>query len=376
MGNEQNNLVMESTMGESTSHWCLTGQLTDFDSVQVINIDCSPFQIGRKEGLSLTLPSLAVSYLHAEILIEHDALLIRDLDSTNGTFKNGSRISKTELLKEGDQLKFANILLRVNRTRSQAAIQPPVEMQQSAEAEQTLSDFDRFLRMRTVVPHFQPIISLKDGTIVGCEVLARSRVENLQTPNEMFQAASRLNLEAELSRTLRLIGFEKGTMLWQTPRLFINTHADELATLDLFESLRRIRDINQDLPITLEICEPAARDKDLIYRFRQILTSLNMGLAYDHFGMGQTRRSELAAVRPDYVKFDMRLITEIHLASTPQRALLANFVQMVRDLGIVPVAMGVESESEHACCCEVGFELGQGFFYGKPSASVPSSASV
>ena len=202
MVNALNSLVTGSTMGETPSHWCLSGQLTDYDSVQVINIDCSPFQIGRKEGLSLTLPSLAVSYLHAEILIEHDALLIRDLGSTNGTFKNGARIFKTELLKEGDQLKFANTLLRVNRTPTQAAIQPPVELQQPANAEQTLSDFDRFLRMRTVVPHFQPIVSLTDRTIVGCEILARSRVENLQTPNEMFQAASRLNLEAELSRTL------------------------------------------------------------------------------------------------------------------------------------------------------------------------------
>ena len=248
---------------------------------------------------------------------------------------------------------------------------PKWRCRQPAHTELTLSDFDRFLRMRTMVPHFQPIISLKDRTIVGCEVLARSRVENLQTPNEMFLAAARLNLEAELSRTLRLIGFEKGTMLCQTPCLFINTHADELATFDLFESLRRIREINRDLPITLELREPAARDTDLVYRFRQILTSLNMRLAYDQFGMGQTRRSELAAVRPDYVKFDMHLIREIHLAPTSQQALLANFVQMVRDLGIVPVAMGVESESEHACCCDVGFELGQGYFYGKPSASLP-----
>ncbi len=248
MGNEQQSLVMGSTMGESSSHWYLTGQLTDYDSVQVINIDCSPFQIGRKEGLSLTLPSLAVSYLHAEILIEHGALLIRDLDSTNGTFKNGARLSKTELLKEGDQLKLADILLRVNRTLAEVAIQPRVEMPQPADAEQSLSDFDRFLRMRTVVPYFQPIIALKDLTIVGCEILARSSVENLRTPNEMFQAASRLNLEAELSRTLRLIGFEKGSKMWQTPSLFINTHAHELATLDLFESLRRIRDINQDTP--------------------------------------------------------------------------------------------------------------------------------
>jgi EAL domain-containing protein (putative c-di-GMP-specific phosphodiesterase class I) len=370
----QNNLVLEPTR-HPAPRWCLTGQLTDYDSVQVINIDCSPFQIGRKEGLSLTLPSLAISYLHAEITVDHDALYIRDLASTNGTFKNGKRISRKELLEDGDQIKFADTVLRVNRTRVHESAQPPQEIHQPVEEEQALSDFDRILQMRTVDPHFQPMISLRDGAIVGYEVLARSSVENLRTPKEMFRAASRLNLEATLSSTLRHVGVQKGSMLWQPPRLFINTHPNELATNNLFESLRKIRDGNQHIPITLEICETAAQDKDLIYRLRHILTSLDMGLAYDQFGLGQIRRSELAAVRPDHVKFDINLIREIHLASAPQRALLANFVQMVRDLGIVPVAMGVENESEHECCRDIGFELAQGFYYGKPATSLSTSTS-
>ena len=93
-----------------------------------------------------------------------------------------------------------------------------------------------------------------------------------------------------------------------------------------------------------------------------------MGLAYDHFGSGKSQKAQLNTIRPDYVKLEMHLIREIHLAPASQRALLTNMVKMVQDLGIVPVAMGVESEPEHDACADLGFELGQGFFYGKPSA--------
>ena len=46
--------------------------------------------------------------------------------------------------------------------------------------------------------------------------------------------------------------------------------------------------------------------------------------------------------------------------------MLETLVRMVRDLEIVPLAEGVECEGESIICRELGFELGQGFYYGKP----------
>ena len=39
---------------------------------------------------------------------------------------------------------------------------------------------------------------------------------------------------------------------------------------------------------------------------------------------------------------------------------------MVGDFGIASLAEGVESREEHQVCCEIGFDYGQGYFYGKP----------
>ena len=46
--------------------------------------------------------------------------------------------------------------------------------------------------------------------------------------------------------------------------------------------------------------------------------------------------------------------------------MLASLVQMVRDLGIAPLAEGVELAADHEICRQIGFQFGQGFYYGYP----------
>jgi EAL domain-containing protein (putative c-di-GMP-specific phosphodiesterase class I) len=98
-----------------------------------------------------------------------------------------------------------------------------------------------------------------------------------------------------------------------------------------------------------------------------------MQLAYDDFGSGQSRLVELATVCPDIVKFDIKFIREIHLAPRRQQQMVASLARMVRELNIVALAEGVECEAEHDVIVEMGFELGQGYLYGKPATSAATA---
>ena len=69
-----------------------------------------------------------------------------------------------------------------------------------------------------------------------------------------------------------------------------------------------------------------------------------IGLAYDDFGAGQARLVELVDVPPDYLKFDMRLVQNLDSASLERQRMLASLVKMVHDLGITPLAEGIETE--------------------------------
>ena len=95
---------------------------------------------------------------------------------------------------------------------------------------------------------------------------------------------------------------------------------------------------------------------------------MRIGLAYDDFGHGQARLVELVDVPPDYLKFDMRLVQNLESASIERQRMFASLVKMVCDLGIIPLAEGVELAGDHEICRQIGFEFGQGFFYGYPSA--------
>lgn len=44
-------------------------------------------------------------------------------------------------------------------------------------------------------------------------------------------------------------------------------------------------------------------------------------------------------------------------------------VKMARDVGSIALAEGVETIGEHQVCVELGFELGQGYLYGRPAPS-------
>ena len=70
----------------------------------------------------------------------------------------------------------------------------------------------------------------------------------------------------------------------------------------------------------------------------------------------------------------MSLIRDIDTALPQRQRVVAALVQMVRDLGIRSVAEGVETEAEADVCLQMGFDLGQGFLFGRPVAGGTSKA--
>jgi pSer/pThr/pTyr-binding forkhead associated (FHA) protein len=75
----------------------------------IILIQKSPFLIGRNVECQLRPASPYVSDRHCELLIEGDQLVVRDCNSTNGTFINSQRIQGRAELHEGDHLKASSL---------------------------------------------------------------------------------------------------------------------------------------------------------------------------------------------------------------------------------------------------------------------------
>ncbi len=360
----------------SAAAWFFVGQSED--TVRTRNVAIHPpFRIGRSSEADLTLPSRSVSGMHAKILEENGEMWLYDLGSTNGTFVNGERVRKKALLQDGDTVQFAAVVFQVTQSQSSRLAHASVADQRDAsdahekavETLQTLQ-FDR-LFSGGVVPFFQPIVRIDsdERTIEGFEVLGRSRLFGLRTPAQMFAVASRLEMEAELSRVLRRQGIALADNgLPKHLALFVNTHPAELQCDGLIESLQEIRETCPVRPITLEVHESVLNDISVIKGLRSALQELGIQLAFDNFGAGQSKLFELGEVTPDILKFDIKLIQGIDKAPSKRQHFVASLVKMVLELGITPLAECIEGQEEHETLRQLGFQLGQGFLYGKPGS--------
>jgi pSer/pThr/pTyr-binding forkhead associated (FHA) protein len=85
----------------------------------IIPIEKSPFLIGRNNECQLRPANPYVSGRHCELLIEDDKFVVRDCNSTNGTFINSQRIQGQVELHEGDHLDVGALAFVVCPTRSQ-----------------------------------------------------------------------------------------------------------------------------------------------------------------------------------------------------------------------------------------------------------------
>ena len=70
--------------------------------------------IGRSPGAQFIVDAALVSRLHCRVSAGATELQVDDLDSTNGTFVNGERVTRSKL-KEGDRLGVGKVELVISR---------------------------------------------------------------------------------------------------------------------------------------------------------------------------------------------------------------------------------------------------------------------
>lgn len=79
--------------------------------------------VGRVEDNTFQIADASVSSHHAEILLRGSDIVIRDLNSTNGTFINGEKISEVAL-KSGQTLRFGQVELKIDDGQPASAPAP------------------------------------------------------------------------------------------------------------------------------------------------------------------------------------------------------------------------------------------------------------
>ena len=247
----------------------------------------------------------------------------------------------------------------------------PTQLSNSTVPRKSGRDYSRLYEVITQTrfeTFFQPIVRTADRTCFALESLIRCDIPDFESPKTVFESATQFGLAQQVSQLARERAIESLGSRHENQRLFLNTHPDEELDSELIASLRTLKQSSPGRKLVLEVHESTVLDLNRMREFRFELHAQGIQLAYDDFGAGEGRISELIAAPPDFLKFDRSILNDIHLASERQQNVVETLVKIVRSEGISTLAEGIDNEDALEVCRQMGFVYCQGYLTGRPQS--------
>ena len=249
----------------------------------------------------------------------------------------------------------------------------------AVDREDALTQLSMAGRLRTAIErgdglvlHYQPLVRLGSSEIIGAEALIRWQDEGrLVAPGDFLPLAERTGLMAPLSdwviaeacrqakswrdRKIDLyVSINLPPSFWQPTAM---RHV--LATIESFG-------LNPDR-LMIEITESAMM-VDPRANMEPVLVELHergLRLAIDDFGSGHSSLSRLNQMQVSMLKIDRSFVQDLP-TDRNSAVLVSSIIQLSRNLGLEPLAEGIETEEQRAFFLEHGCDLGQGFHFSRP----------
>lgn len=119
--------------------------------------------------------------------------------------------------------------------------------------------------------------------------------------------------------------------------------------------------------LMIEVTESAlAGDSQAALDTVRALSAAGVQIALDDFGVGQSSLASLTELPLDVLKLDRSLVHDV--SGSPQRvAIMSAVSQIAKTLDLQVVAEGIETEDEAEITTQLGCDLGQGWFYARPT---------
>lgn len=219
---------------------------------------------------------------------------------------------------------------------------------------------------------YQPIISVQNGTteVEAYEFLSRAvgTEGEIIPPFKMFEAARVRNRLFALDRVCRIQAVRNANQVTDK-MVFVNFIPTAIYTPEhcLQTTLAEARATGVDPSmIVFEVVE--SEEVDSIEHLENILLYYRKhGFRYalDDVGAGYSTIEKVERLKPDFVKLDMHYVQGVAQDPEKQQVALA-LVNSARIVGARTLAEGVETEEDWRWLIEAGYELFQGYLFGRP----------
>jgi diguanylate cyclase (GGDEF)-like protein len=275
-----------------------------------------------------------------------------------------------------DILRAADIALYAAKQagRNTASMFDPV-MEDGLRARRELEiELRQACRSRSLSLHYQPIIDLRTGHVASCEALMRWNhpTRGMVSPVEFIPVAEQTGLISEMGD-------------WAIEQACLDAAAwpDDIAVavnvsaFQFKDPARLIRAVKHALKLSglspqrleLEVTESLLiEDQKTTLRTIQALRRIGVKFSLDDFGVGYSSLAYLAEYPFSKVKIDRSFAKDI-TSNGPSRSIIETVCRLARDLGLIVVVEGIETEAQQREAEKLGIEFGQGYLFGRPAAA-------
>ena len=224
--------------------------------------------------------------------------------------------------------------------------------------------------------HFQPVVTLSTGAIVGFEALVRWRhpTRGLVQPVDFVPFAEQTGLIVpigawvvqEACRVASLWpAMPDGTAL----SIAVNASVRELAESDYAERVQRALATVRLAPtqLIIEVTETALVDDTVeVAACLHRLKAMGMRIAIDDFGTGYSSLAYLQQFPIDILKIDRAFIDRVRGGDEAVPRIVRGLFDLGRALGLELLAEGIEDDEQIEQLVRAGCDLGQGFAFAEP----------
>jgi PAS domain S-box-containing protein len=237
------------------------------------------------------------------------------------------------------------------------------------------TDLRRALELGEFRVHYQPIVSLQSGKIVGFEALSRwERPEGLLLPAHFIQIAEETGIIVPMNRLLlREACLQLRAWHSQFPgdpplTMSVNITPKEFAQPDLAAQIGTIlvevgihpSSINVEITETIAMAYPERSSLVL-----SELKTLGVHISIDDFGTGYSSLSRLQGFPVDTLKIDRIFISKIDTHSETNE-IVRVIITLAHNLGLKVIAEGAETAEQVSLLQELKCEFVQGYFFARP----------
>jgi diguanylate cyclase (GGDEF)-like protein len=258
--------------------------------------------------------------------------------------------------------------------RNSYSFYDPVMTKKAVERIELENSLRRAIAEEQFEVYYQPQFDIRNNNIVGFEALVRwnSPELGLVTPIEFISLAEETGMIMQIGQQVMKQAMQTITD-WHkkqltNKRMAINISAKQFAHEDILKHTKSCLQQTGCKPewIEFEITEASIMlDKTYAASVLTELKSLGIRSSIDDFGTGHSSLSQLKRMPIDRIKIDQSFLYELPYDSEGAE-ITKTIISLAKNLGMEPVAEGIENRAQNHFVQDYGCNYGQGFLFSKP----------